>query len=249
METFKSIAYKILKKEGRPLHSKELVKKAIEWGLVTNGRTPEATMNAILITDINKNKKESEFKKFGPAVFGLNDQKSVTVSVETEKVFLPNKDMSSKQKGDIAEARIAELIMLYGKNPSFACYRPISDDEGIDLIVKRKGEFKPFFIQVKSRFGVEKKLSFTATVKAKTIVNNYSMGVVFCYFDMLDGDIWDYLWFVPAPDFIKKANKLRDGESLGFVAGKTQRENNKWDEYLIPKQELAIKIASQINKL
>ncbi len=49
METFKSIAYKILKKEGRPLHSKELVKKAIELGLVTNGRTPEATMNAVLI--------------------------------------------------------------------------------------------------------------------------------------------------------------------------------------------------------
>ena len=62
--------------------------------------------------------------------------------------------VSSKQKGDIAEARVAELITLYG-DTEVSCFKPISDDEGIDLIVKPKGHLKALYIQVKSRFGTD----------------------------------------------------------------------------------------------
>lgn len=57
MTTFKSIAYQILKEAGKPLHSKEITKRALERGLVTDGKTPEATMNALLVVDINTKKK------------------------------------------------------------------------------------------------------------------------------------------------------------------------------------------------
>ena len=63
-----------------------------------------------------------------------------------EKKYTISKDVSSKQKGDITEARIAELITLYG-DTTLSCYKPISDDEGIDLIVKRKESLKTMYIQ------------------------------------------------------------------------------------------------------
>ncbi len=250
MNSFKDIAYQILKEAGKPLHSKEITKIALKRGwLKTSGKTPEATMNAQLIVDINTRKGESRFIKTGPSIFALNPNKSAVVKPETLKVYLPNLKIGGKQKGDIAEARIAEIILLYSKEPGLSCYKPLSDDEGIDLIVKTKGEFKTMFLQIKSRFGIEPNLVYTATVKRKTLIDNYSMALVFCYFDLSDGDLWDYLWFVPAPDFIKMANQLQGGKMLGFVAGRKKKESNKWDRYLIDKRDLARVIVGQMRRI
>jgi len=253
MNSFKDIAYQILKENGRPLHSKEITKIAIGRGwLKTVGKTPEATMNAQLIVDINSKKEKSRFMKVAPSTFSINTSfKEVTkekINKVEDKKYKISKDISSKQKGDIAEARIAELITLYG-DTSLACYKPISDDEGIDLIVKEKDSLKTMYIQIKSRYGDNPDEIFTATTKATTLVDNYSMANVFCYFDTEDGDIWNYLWFVPAPDFIKKANKLSGGKMSGFVAGRKKNESNKWDEYLIDKRDLANAIIRQMKRI
>ena len=60
MNSFKDIAYQILKEAGKSLHSKEITKIALkrEW-LKTAGKTPEATMNAQLVVDINSKKDKS----------------------------------------------------------------------------------------------------------------------------------------------------------------------------------------------
>lgn len=253
MGSFKDVAFKVLQDAGKPLHSKTITDIALQQGLLnTAGNTPWATMNAQLVVDINKNGEASRFVKTSPSTFYLNSEyKSSQVSPEEKQekkkqTIISN--VSSKQKGDIAEARIAELITLYGDN-EVSCFKPLSDDEGIDLIVKPKGKLKSLFIQVKSRFGNDPSEIYTATVKASGAVENYSMAYVFCYFDTNDGDVWDYLWFVPAPDFIKKANKLQEGKMLGFVAGRKQSESNKWDEYLIHKTDLSTAIIEQLNKL
>ena len=252
MNSFKDIAYQILKETGRPLHSKEITKIALNKGwLKTAGKTPEATMNAQLVVDINSKKEKSRFIKTDPSVFWLNkDFKDLSIKEikKPEKTYKISKDVSTKQKGDIAEARISELIMLYG-DTTLSCYKPISDDEGIDLIVKEKKSLKTMYIQIKSRFGDNPDKIFTATAKAGTISDNYSMAVIFCFFDTEEGDIWDYLWFVPAPDFIKLANKLDGGKSLGFVAGRKKKESNKWDNYLINKRSLANQIIAQLKRI
>ena len=253
-KSFKDIAYQILKEKGQPLHSKEITKIALsrEW-LKTAGKTPEATMNAQLVVDINAKKEKSRFIKIAPSTFGLNpdykDAGSPKGREKTEeKLFQISKDVSSKQKGDIAEARIAELITLYG-DTSLSCYKPISDDEGIDLIVKEKGSLKTMYIQIKSRFGNNPDEIFTAVAKAASVVDRYSMAMVFCYFDTEEGDLWNYLWFVAAPDFVKMANKLQGGKMLGFVAGRKKKESNKWDQYLIDKRDLANAIIGQMNRI
>lgn len=257
MNSFKDIAYQILKEAGKPLHSKEITKIALERGwLKTAGKTPEATMNAQLVVDINSKKEKSRFIKTAPSTFGLNSTLSIDVhdkikvkeSIVAEKKWKISKDVSTKQKGDIAEARIAELITLYG-DTTLSCYKPISDDEGIDLIVKEKGSLRTMYIQIKSRFGDNPDDIFTATTKASGVVDNYSTAVVFCFFDTEEGDLWDYLWFVPAPDLLKHANQLVGGRLLGFVAGRKKKETNKWDGYLIDKRDLANQIIAQMKRI
>ena len=253
MSSFKDVAYKVLQEAGQPLHSKKITEIAQQQGLlITSGSTPWATMNAQLVVDINKNANQSRFVKTSPSTFYINSkvktsQTSPEEKQEKKKQAIISK-VSSKQKGDIAEARIAELITLYG-DTEVSCFKPLSDDEGIDLIVKPKGKLKSLFVQIKSRFGSDPSEIYTATVKASGAVDNYSMAYVFCYFDTNDGDVWDYLWFVPAPDFIKMSNKLQGGTMLGFVAGRKQSESNKWDEYLIDKTDLSEAIIQQLEKI
>ena len=246
------MAYQILKEKGQPLHSKEITKIALnrEW-LNTAGKTPEATMNAQLIVDINAKKEKSRFLKTAPSTFGLNPEYKELKSYKIQpkdKEYQISKNVSSRQKGDIAEARIAELITLYG-DTSLSCYKPISDDEGIDLIVKEKGSLKTMYIQIKSRFGSNPDEIFTATAKAQAVVDHYSMAMVFCYFDTEEGDLWNYLWFVAAPDFVKMANKLQSGKMFGFVTGRKKKESNKWDKYLIDKRDLANAIIGQMSRI
>lgn len=257
MNSFKDIAYQILNEAGKPLHSKEITKIALERGwLKTAGKTPEATMNAQLVVDINSKKDKSRFIKTGPSVFGLNptlnievyDKVKVKEKIGVDKKYKISKDVSTRQKGDIAEARIAELITLYG-DTTLSCYKPISDDEGIDLIVKEKGSLKTMYIQIKSRFGNNPDEIFTATTKTATVVDNYSTAVVFCFFDTEEGDLWNYLWFVPAPDLLKHANQLDSGRLLGFVAGRKKKESNKWDNFLIDKRDLANQIIAQMKRI
>jgi len=61
--SFKKAAKKILSETDEPLSAKELTEIALEKDLIeTEGLTPEATMAAIIYTDINNNA-NSEFKK------------------------------------------------------------------------------------------------------------------------------------------------------------------------------------------
>lgn len=248
--TFKSVAYEILKEVGKPLHSDEITKIALQRGwLKTAGKTPEATMNAQLVVDVNKNGIRSLFQKTAPSTFYINEEIKVAKKEEKlsdEKEYKISDTTSAPQKGNIVEARVAELVTLYGTNLS--CYRPISDDEGIDLIAKEKGTLKSIYIQVKSNFSDDFSRPFVATVKKRSVVDNYSMAFVFCLFDTSRGDIHDYVWFVPAPDFIRMAHKDKN-DLLGFVSGKQKKDSNKWDAFMIDKRGLAESVMAQLKRI
>jgi len=100
MNSFKDIAYQILKEAGKSLHSEEITKIALECGwLKTAGKTPEATMNAQLIVDINSKKEKSRFVKTGPSIFSLNENFIVPEKIEVkkaEKVWKISKEVSTK---------------------------------------------------------------------------------------------------------------------------------------------------------
>lgn len=67
MNTLIDVAYQILQEVNKPLHSDEITKIALERGwLKSAGKTPEATMNAQLVVDINRNGILSRFVKTSP---------------------------------------------------------------------------------------------------------------------------------------------------------------------------------------
>jgi len=251
INTFKGVAYEVLQEAQKPLHTDKITEIALKKGwLKTSGKTPKATMNAQLVVDVNKNGPKSLFVKTGPSTFALNPERKIEqgdLSEEQEKrEFKISSTMTPPQKGNIVEARVAELITLYGENLS--CYRPIADDDGIDLIVKEKGSLKSIYVQVKSNFSDDFSRPFVTTVKEQTAVDHYSMAFVFCLFDTAKGDVHDYIWFVPAPDFIEMAHKDKNN-LLGFVSGKSKKDTNKWDAFMIDKRDLAERVINQLNRI
>ncbi len=252
MKSFKEAARIILEKSDSPLHYREITKRAIDEGLIdSDGKTPWATMNAQLAMDIKNKGEGSIFERSDPGHFILRQKvtQTKTVTAKTRIVkHTVNKNLTTKQKGDIAEARVAELITLYG-DEGLSCYRPISDDEGIDIIVKRRGKLDVVYVQVKSTYGYKDR-GFVSAVKEKTIVNKERMLIVFVYFDLSEGDLFDQVFCVPAPDFLKLTynDAKKDGNRV-FTVGLNNPDRSKYAEFMIEKRELANKIIELMDKL
>ncbi len=253
MNTFLQSAQHILEQSGQPLHYKEITQKAIEQGLQTEGSTPWATMNAKIATDIKKNGEDSLFYRSEPGFYGLNQAGVPKVAVSEVKAKITGakhritSDLNTKQKGDIAEARVAELITLYG-DEGLSCYRPISDDEGIDIIVKKRGDLDVAYVQVKSTFGNGSD-RFVCSVKEDKIVNKRRMLMVFVYFDLTDGDIHEHVFCVPASEFLKLThNENKKPGHRVFTVSLNSPDKSKYAKYLIEKRELANKILEIMNE-
>lgn len=101
MNTFKQLAIEVLKNSEKPLHSKVITELALKKGLKTNGKTPWATMNAVLITDINSKKDKSRFIKVGSSTFSLN------------KGFVESKIVNKIERVIIDEELVKHSIIKY----------------------------------------------------------------------------------------------------------------------------------------
>lgn len=257
-KSFKSAAKQILSQAGGPLHYRDITERALKNQLIeTTGKTPWATMNAQLSVDIGN--ENSDFFRAEPGFYGL--KQSVTAEVKPIKLTIKpvkpkvkasigtiNKNLNTKQKGDIGEARIAELITLYG-NEGLSCYKPISDDEGIDIIAKRRGKLDVAYIQVKTSYGYKER-GFVSSVKEKNIVDKSRMLLVFAYFDLSQGDLFDQLFCIPAPDFLKLTeNEKKSTNDRVFTVGLKNPDRSKYAEYMIEKRELANRIIEYLDKL
>lgn len=256
--SYKSIAVKIITEAEKPLHYREITRIATERGLLkTYGKTPWATMNAQLSMDIINKGESSRFIRTDPGFYGLKNLNiSVTDAVQTKDILGKarivrhqiNNSLTSKQKGDIGEARIAELITLYG-DQGLSCYQPMSDDEGLDLIVKKRGDLDIVYIQIKTTYGYKDR-GFVSTIKEKNIFNKERMLIVFAYFDLSEGDLYPNLFCIPAPDFLKlTANERKKTSERVFTVGLNNPDKSKYAEFMVEKRELANRILEIMSKL
>lgn len=254
-QSFKAIASRIIAEAGKPLHYKEITQLASDKNLLkSEGKTPWATMNAQLSMDIVNHGESSIFYRAEPGYFGLKDLgivKTTNIKKTLKYVVAKHKvtdSLNTKQKGDIGEARVAELLALYG-DEGLTCYRPISDDEGIDIIVKRRNKLEVAYIQVKSSFGYKDR-GFVASVKEKQIINKERMIMVFVYFDLSEGDLFDQVFCIPAPDFLRlTANEDKKPGERVFTVGLRSPDKSKYAEFMIEKRELANRITEILDKL
>jgi len=158
--------------------------------------------------------------------------------------------LSSMAKGDIVEDRIKEIILLYGQG-SLSVYKPVSDSEGIDLIVVKNGVFQPLFIQVKGRFKLHNDRTFIADVRMKTFNPHHSYFVVGAYFNPISFEIDDHILFVPSK-VVKKVGTIinaRGEERYRITTNILKPSKSKWAEYIISKQGLVESILDKFDEM
>jgi hypothetical protein len=160
-------------------------------------------------------------------------------------------ELSSRQKGAISENRVAEIITLASKG-NISCFTPITDDDGLDLIISPKGAFKPLFLQIKSRFKLQKNGRFIQNVGFNTFSPHKSFYVLFLLFNEKTLEV-DAIWLVPSLDFREKAYHKKEGKTYKsfyrIAANPNTSSQDIWGEYLTDKTKLVDRIYAAINEV
>ncbi|GGG86221.1 hypothetical protein [Paenibacillus radicis (ex Gao et al. 2016)] len=162
---------------------------------------------------------------------------------DLENEIINDNFISSKQKGNITENRVVELITL-GSRGQLTCYMPNSDDDGIDIIVNPKGKFNPLFIQVKSRYTLNSKGKFIQNVGINTFNSHINFYIVFLYFNQISLEV-ETIWLVPSIEFESNAFLKKAGDtykSFYRITANPVKSNDKWEKYKIEKNKLGSKI-------
>ena len=155
--------------------------------------------------------------------------------------------ISSKQKGYIIENRIAEIITL-GSNGELTCYSPNSDDDGIDLIVNPRGKFNPLFIQVKSRYKLQKSKQFIQNVNKKTFGVNAQFFLIFAYFNPESLEI-EHIWLIRSLEFEKIAYEKSAGEKYKAFyrfSANPHSTRDRWSKFSVKKTDLGQRLLNLI---
>jgi hypothetical protein len=202
MNTFKQTAIDALRKSSKPLHYREITRIALEeGGLVTEGATPEATMNAQITTDIKVKGTASDFIKVSPGVFGPNPANAVTAAAVDEwedyeeRVRRPAVESGYTGKG--GEHLVCSELLFRGFNASI-----MSVDVGVDISAIKDNQF--FGIQVKTSninsFGV-----YNFHIR-RTSFEKHNKGNVFYIFVLKGSDFNEFL-ILPASEIELKVKE------------------------------------------
>lgn len=146
MNKFKDSAIQILDKNKKALHYKEITRLALEEGILeTDGKTPEASMNAQLVMDIKNKGLASDFIKTAPATYALNPNKKEPTqkAIEKDKSEDEKIQVESGFTGKAGEHLVCSELLFRGFNASI-----MSVDVGLDIVATKKT--KMFGIQVKT---------------------------------------------------------------------------------------------------
>jgi len=120
-------AIQILKKAGKPLHSKEIAERIIKAGLwSSDGKTPDATVSARLYSDIKKRGNHSTFVKVKPNTFFLRDVQLVTVC-DVKEAEPKNESSSASSKETYSFLDVAEKVLHQFGNRNSMHYRYITE--------------------------------------------------------------------------------------------------------------------------
>ncbi len=145
MNKFKTSAITILTETGKPLHYKEITRLALDKGiLVTDGATPDASMNAQIVMDIKQNGKLSNFIKTEPSTYGLNPNIQKAVNEPEEDIAQEEKQaVDSGYIGKAGEYIVCSELLFRGFNASI-----MSVDTGVDIVATK--ESRLYGVQVKT---------------------------------------------------------------------------------------------------
>jgi len=159
-------------------------------------------------------------------------------------------ELSSTAKGDIVEDRIKEQLLLFGQG-LLSVYKPVTDSEGIDLIIVKNGVFQPVFLQVKGRFNLQKSGAFLCDIRMKTFKPHHSYFVIGAYFDPKTLELHDKVLFVPTKIAEKEGIKVKaNGETRCRITTRlSDKTQSKWAPYIIDKKDIANKVLEKFEEM
>jgi restriction system protein len=134
--------YKVLEDAKEPLHYIEIARRSLEQKLwISHGKTPEHTVNAQLVFDINQKGIASKFRRYGPGIYGLAEPGESTATTATtepetlsftdaaEQVLLEYSHQKPMHYREITtKALDMHLIKTLGKTPENTMYTQIFYD-------------------------------------------------------------------------------------------------------------------------
>ncbi len=183
MNKFKEAAIVILKESKIPLHYKEITQKALDKGILkTDGKTPDASMNAQIITEINSKGKNATFIKVAPATYNLNPNRPTKEQIKIEAIKsnkIPSDKIGSGFIGKAGEHFVTSELLFRGFNASI-----MSVDVGMDIIATRNN--KLFSLQVKTS-NLHSNNTYAFDMRKVSLERDYA-GNVFYVFVMIHED-------------------------------------------------------------
>ncbi len=224
-----------------------------------DGKSTELTYNATYkrMFGLTKWYKAHSVKVGDEVVIGKEDGR-YSISFKDIRIETPIKvaeslidisGLSSQAKGNIVEERIKELIVLQGQG-LLNVYRPVSDTQGIDVIVTKNGMFQPIFLQIKGRFNVEQQGQFIMRINKKTFTPHHSYFVVGAYFNPKRLEIDENILLIPSDDVAKAPIvQTKQGERYNVTTALGDSSKSRWAKYLIKKSELADKLIEKFEEI
>ena len=216
------------------------------FGLVKFFRKHQAAPKDAVEIKILDNKVKLDFKRRGE-----KEKHIAPITQEEAKELIDFSELPAQTKGNIVEQRIGELILLYGQG-LLNVYKPISDIEGIDLIVVKKDVFRPLFIQVKSRYNLRGRNNLQIAIKQRGFRSHHSFFIVGAYFNPQKMDIDDYIIFIPSEDFQKISFRVREGREGALYVLNTPlspESRGRFAKFIIKKENLVNKIFEKFQEI
>ena len=138
--TVLDVTYTVLEDAKEPLHYIEIAKRILERNLWTpHGKTPEHTVNAQLVVDINKKGTQSKFRRYGPGIYGLaqtgktlpatTERETLSFTDAAEQVLLEYSQQKPMHYREITKKALEmHLIKTQGRTPENTMYTQIFYD-------------------------------------------------------------------------------------------------------------------------
>ena len=154
--------------------------------------------------------------------------------------------ITNKQKGTIIENLVVELI-TFGSNGALTCYTPNADDDGVDIILNQKGDINPLFVQVKSRFSLEKNGRYAHNIGVNTCKNHELLYYLFLLYNQLERDI-QCVWVVPSRDLFKniKVSEISGRQNHLRFGANPFSDKDKWAHYRVEPNEIGSYFLKQL---
>jgi Holliday junction resolvase len=201
MNKFRTAALEILSEVIKPLHYKEITKRALDKGILeTEGATPATSMNSQITTEIKQKGDASDFIKTAPSTYALNPNKKV---ITPQKQFKVSKDDAIEEKkislesgftGKAGEHLVCSELLFRGFNASI-----MSVDVGMDIIATKNN--KLYSIQIKTSNANEYN-TYNINVRKVSIEREYA-GNTFYIFVLRQNKKADFL-ILPLSELEKK---------------------------------------------